>query len=129
MTCKECGVEIAKHEAKSCLDAMAAEVVMGWERIENKASGGTMVWNGPSDYVVPCYSKDISAAFQLEAEIEKKSLQHKYILALIFAVTDDVSRVNSSLWEAATLDWWTVAHASALQRTRAAIRAGEVGGE
>lgn len=61
-------------------------------------------------YFSPSTSLDHAA--EMEARIVALVLQHKYILALIDLTTDDVSRVNASLWDATTLDWFALATAS-----------------
>jgi len=134
-TCPHCAVKISEHPESRCLDAWEAEAVMGLEvymsHEEYLKSGSphAQYWNSAVHYpaywwnegwamsVAP-YSTDITAAWQVEEKIEELKLKTRYVQALLSGMLVMDIEINSD-----EETWWLLAHASPLDRSRAAIKA------
>lgn len=81
MTCQHCKTPIAEHPAGRCLDALVAEKVMGWRRLDKPIPAGqfygTYTWVKPggareTDADVPAYSTDPAAMVELWTKLREK---------------------------------------------------------
>lgn len=119
------------------LDAAVAKV-MGWRwvltddhpccvfmsPVDQQKSGGRIL-DGPTDSVglglsdVPAYSTDHAAAYEMEAELERRGMASKYADNLYEIVADE--KVDDWRWNQSADMYFAIAHASPLNRCRAAL--------
>ena len=131
------------------LDALVLEVVMGWEWRQVERPGGPpvrLLWNPkwgtprcdgdvrPLDdapagaarlsaipWDAPRPSTDPAAAWEMEADIERRALQYPYTVALTAIVAHTKSSQQG--WE----NGWSLMRATPAQRCHAALRAAGYG--
>lgn len=113
------------------LDAAIAEQIFGGpERNVQwywwKSSTPSLDINPPL-YAGPHFSSDIAAAMQVEAEIDRRGLREQYVDALLVVLEFDEAGIFRMAIETGGHDGWNVAwslvHASAADRCRAALKA------
>lgn len=118
--------EIDKLEAGRDTDILIAELLTGQSRLEcrvdpmNRDGEPQFYWGYPVGHdFAPEYSTAIGATFEMEAEIERRGLarQYGYELALLLGCYDSGKDARDA--------WFTLAHASALDRCKAALMSQE----
>ena len=117
MNCPHCGVHIDEHPASRCLDAWVAVDVMELAGVGLDSVGDFQYLHSPDrPHFVSEYSTDIAAAWEVEQKIEELKLRARYVQHLVAAMLGKEVDSDEDMW-------WLLAHASPLDRCRAAIKA------
>lgn len=108
-------------------EAARAAYIEHWKGGPGKCSGEDATidlcyWqDGHGPVFVGEYSESMDCAFTVEAEIEQRGLQAKYISALITVASDDIEKLAPGLYSGTGMEIFALVHASALDRSKAAL--------